>query len=92
MILSRSQHQKRLTSSIENLMYFTLFILPVLQYVITAVLLLSGISCLIVGVLRCMADNTDNTDNYKNSKLNSDSSKFDMNCKLHESEIAWNLK
>lgn len=88
---SKMQHQKRLTTSIENLLYFTIFILPVLQYVVTAILLITGISCLIIGVLRCMAANTND---YHNAKLNSSSLKFDMNCKLHENVIVngWNIK
>lgn len=49
------QHQRKLTTEIESLMYFTLFILPVLQYFITAILLIAGFVLAIRAILRCMS-------------------------------------
>ncbi|XP_031632460.1 lysosome membrane protein 2-like [Contarinia nasturtii] len=79
-------HQKQLTPKIEKLMYFTLFVLPWLQYVITIFLMLTGLLCLTLGVARCMAQEP------SPKQLNTPPSKFGTNYKLQEAEITWNIK
>lgn len=88
-IFDYSQRQRELTPAIENILYFTLFILPVLQYVITAFLLTMGITCLTIGVLRCMERNGDK---YKSNSMLNGGPKFENNYKLHVAKITWNLK
>lgn len=62
------QHQKKLTTGIENILYFTLFILPVLQYVIPIALLGSGLLLIISGVRGCISNQTHNLHHSPKSK------------------------
>lgn len=66
--ISFLQHQKKLTTGIENILYFTLFILPVLQYAIPIVLFASGILLIINGVRGCISNQTHNLHHSPKSK------------------------
>lgn len=63
-------------------MYFTLLILPVLQYFITAILLVAGCGLIIRFIIQCIS--------LSLSDFTVTASKSKMNAKLHD--ITWNIK
>lgn len=76
------QHQRELTPEIEALMYFTLSILPVLQYFITAILLASGFTLIVRSILQCLTLNM--------TDLTVVQSKARMHADLQD--VTWNIK
>lgn len=74
------QHQKELTPHLSNLLVFTLHILPILQYFITAFLILVGGGLICLGNYKLQHNSTTKT----NKKRKPAASRYDQNCKLNE--------
>lgn len=85
LLFFRFQHQRQLTSDIENLIYFTLYILPIILHLITGLLLVGGSALTARGVLRLLPIENQ----WFFGQRKSSTSKYKANCKLHENSLTW---